>query len=339
MSNPPTDSNVQTDSDAPLTPQAIQTASQTVNDMRLQIQKTMVGQQDVISMVLATLISGGHVLLEGVPGLGKTLLVKALARCFQGNFNRIQFTPDLMPSDVTGHAMFDMKSQQFVVRRGPAFTNLLLADEINRAPAKTQASLLEVMQEKQITIEGKALRTDLPFMVLATQNPIEQEGTYPLPEAELDRFMVKVLIDYPSLDEEIKLTQQVTNGRFTDKLDVFDVQPIIDAKGIIELQSMTSRIPVADAVFRYAAQIVQATRDWQGFATGAGPRATIALIRIARAHCLMAGKEFVTPSMIKQVAPAVLRHRVSLTADMEIEGISVEQALTQLLDSIDAPRD
>ena len=315
-----------------------QAASTKVDEIRRQIEKVMVGQRDVIDQVLAALFSSGHVLIEGVPGLGKTLLVKALARCFNGQFRRIQFTPDLMPSDVTGHAMYDMKTEQFRIRKGPAFTNLLLADEINRAPAKTQAALLEVMQEKQITIEGKPFKAQLPFMVLATQNPIEQEGTYPLPEAELDRFMMKVLIDYPSLAEEVSLARQVTTGKAHDSLSVDDIEAVASGEDILALQQLTAEIQVDDAVFEYAARIARSTREWHSFSLGAGPRATIALIRVGRACALLNGRGYVTPNDIKQAAHPVLRHRVALTAEMEIEGIGIDAALTQMLDEIEAPR-
>ncbi|MCG8668532.1 MAG: MoxR family ATPase [Pseudomonadales bacterium] len=316
----------------------IEDAAKTIDEIRSQIQKVMVGQKHVIDQVLAALLSSGHILIEGVPGLGKTLLVKALSRCFNGQFRRIQFTPDLMPSDVTGHAMYDMKSEQFKIRKGPAFTNLLLADEINRAPAKTQAALLEVMQEKQITIEGKAFSAQLPFMVLATQNPIEQEGTYPLPEAELDRFMMKVLIDYPSLVEEVMLAKQVTTGKAEDSLSVDDIESVTDSSQMLHLQKLVAEIEVDDAVFGYAAKITRTTREWHSFSIGAGPRGTIALIRVGRAYALMGGRDFVTPNDIKKAALGVLRHRVALTAEMEIEGIGVDQALSQMLDEIEAPR-
>ncbi|PCJ47427.1 MAG: AAA family ATPase [Moraxellaceae bacterium] len=313
-------------------------ANMMVSTIREQISQVLVGQTDVIDHVLVALFASGHVLIEGVPGLGKTLLVKALAKCFSGEFSRIQFTPDLMPSDVTGHAMYDMKTEQFKIRKGPVFTNLLLADEINRAPAKTQAALLEVMQEKQITIEGKALKAQAPFMVLATQNPIEQEGTYPLPEAELDRFMLKVLIDFPKEDEEILLVKQVTTGQVQDNLNVDHIDPVIRANQVIELQALTATLDVDDSVFEYAVTIARATREWRTFAQGAGPRASIALIRAGRAHALLKGNRFVTPDDVKSMALPVLRHRVSLTAEMEIEGMQIDQALLQLLDEIEAPR-
>lgn len=313
-------------------------AHEIVDQINLQIGKVVVGQQFVIEQVLASLLASGHVLIEGVPGLGKTLLVKALANSFAGQFSRIQFTPDLMPSDVTGHALYDMKSEQFRIRKGPAFTNLLLADEINRAPAKTQAALLEVMQEKQITIEGKSFPAQAPFMVLATQNPIEQEGTYPLPEAELDRFMLKILINYPSLAEEVALVQQVTTGQVQDLLNVNNVEKVVSAAQLVQLQAITANLAVDDAVFQYATTIARATREWHYFAHGAGPRASIAMIRAARAQALINGHEYVTPDDVKRIALPVLRHRVALTAEMEIEGMKVDQALEQLLTEIEAPR-
>ena len=313
-------------------------ANMLVSTIREQINQVLVGQADIVDQVLVALFASGHVLIEGVPGLGKTLLVKALSKCFSGEFSRIQFTPDLMPSDVTGHAMYDMKTEQFKIRKGPAFTNLLLADEIKRAPANTQAALLEVMQEKQITIEGKAFIAHAPFMVLATQNPIEQEGTYPLPEAELDRFMLKVLIDYPQADEEILLVKQVTTGQVQDNLNVEAIDPVIKAHQVVELQALTAALDVDDSVFEYAVNITRATREWRTFSFGAGPRASIALIRAARAHALLKGNHFVTPDDVKSMAIPVLRHRVSLTAEMEIEGMQVDQALLQLLDEVEAPR-
>jgi MoxR-like ATPase len=309
-----------------------------VQRMREQIARVVVGQQAVVDQVLIAMLASGHVLVEGVPGLGKTLLVKALAKCFQGQFGRIQFTPDLMPSDVTGHALYDMKQEQFKIRKGPAFCNLLLADEINRAPAKTQASLLEVMQEKQITIEGKAFPAMTPFMVLATQNPIEQEGTYPLPEAELDRFMLKVLIDYPDESEEQSLVKQVTTGQVQDTLSVSAIEPVIGANNIPQLQHITANIQVDDAVFDYAVRIARSSRQWHSFSHGAGPRASIALIRAARANALLEGRDFVTPDDVKLMALPVMRHRVALTAEMEIEGLKTDQALQQLLQEVDAPR-
>lgn len=317
--------------------QQVQWGYQLTEQMSQEIGKVFIGQQTVLKQVLIGLLSGGHVLIEGLPGLGKTLLVRSLAKCIGGEFSRIQFTPDLMPSDVTGHAIFDMSAQQFQVRKGPVFTNLLLADEINRAPAKTQAALLEVMQEKQVTIEGHSYDTGNPFMVLATQNPIEQEGTYPLPEAELDRFMMKIIIDYPEQDEEIALVRLVTDGR-AQTFNMDNLNTLMSLDDVTKLQSVVSNLTIDDAVLDYVVRLVRATRDWTGIAKGASPRASINIVRAAKAHALVSGNDFVTPDDIKAVTLMILRHRVMLTADMEIEGVVADQVLSNILDSIEAPR-
>jgi MoxR-like ATPase len=306
--------------------------------MRAQIARAVIGQDTVIEEVLIALLAGGHVLIEGVPGLGKTLLVRALAKTFAGGFARIQFTPDLMPSDVTGHVMYDVKSERFRMRQGPVFTHLLLADEINRAPAKTQSALLEVMQEQQVSIEGKALAVPRPFMTLATQNPIEQEGTYPLPEAQLDRFLLKVLIDYPDETQEQALVERVTGGRVGDTLDVSEVQTLAEPQAILSLQQTAADLQVDRAVTDYAVRLVRATRDWPGISVGAGPRGAIALVRAARAAALLAGRDFTTPDDIKRVAPAALRHRVLLAPEVELEGRSVDEILVGVLADVEAPR-
>ena len=315
----------------------IQWSYELTESLQEQIDQVFIGQQQILKQVLIGLLSGGHVLIEGLPGLGKTLLVRSLATCIGGDFSRIQFTPDLMPSDVTGHAIYDMADKSFQMRKGPVFTNLLLADEINRAPAKTQAALLEVMQEKQVTIEGQSYPAGQPFMVLATQNPIEQEGTYPLPEAELDRFMMKIIIDYPALDEEVSLVKLATQGQ-NDSFQMNTLKQVMTVEQVIELQQVVSDILIDDMVVDYVVRIVRATRDWSGLAKGASPRASIAIVRAAKAHALLEGNDFVTPDDVKEVALMVLRHRVMLTTDMEIEGTDSDLVLSNLLDNIEAPR-
>ncbi len=313
-------------------------ATALTQDLRKEIARVVVGQQAVIEEIIIAFAAAGHVLLEGVPGLGKTLLVRALGATFGGVFQRIQFTPDLMPADITGHAVFDAGTSKFRIRHGPIFTHLLLADEINRAPAKTQAALLEVMQEQQVTLEGQSKPVPLPFMVLATQNPIEQEGTYPLPEAQLDRVLLKVLIDYPSEAEEKVLVQQISEGRVGDALDVSSIEAIADPRQIIALQHYTASVRVDSAVADYAVEIVRTTRNWSGIATGASPRGGIALLRGARAVAVLAGRDFVLPDDVRRVALPVLRHRIRLAPDLELEGQTEDRVLDNMIEQLDAPR-
>ena len=315
-----------------------QKATGLLQAIHAELAKVIIGQATIIDEVLIGLLANAHILLEGVPGLGKTLLVKALAKTFAGEFARIQFTPDLMPSNVIGHTIFDMTSNQFVTRRGPVFTNLLLADEINRAPAKTQSALLEAMQEYQVTLEGAANRLPQPFMVLATQNPIEQEGTYPLPEAQLDRFLLKIRIDYPDAKEEAALTRSVTERNSGADLSVEAVKTLISPQHVEALQKATALVDVEDRVLDYAVAIVRATRDHHGFAMGAGPRGSIGLIRAARGAALLQGRAYVTPDDIRRIALPVLRHRVTLSPEAEIEGFTADTSLSALLDSVAAPR-
>jgi MoxR-like ATPase len=309
-----------------------------VNAAREQVAQAFVGQADILDQILVALLSGGHVLVEGVPGLGKTLLVRALATALDCSFARVQFTPDLMPSDVSGHAFYDPKSEEFRIRRGPVFTHLLLADEINRAPAKTQAALLEAMQEQQVTIEGRSYPLPPPFLVVATQNPIEQEGTYPLPEAQLDRFLLKILMDYPEHEDEVRMVGNVSNGRNANDFDLSKVRRVLDRAQIAGMQLGTAQVAVDAVVLDYAVRLARATRNWPGIALGAGPRGSLALVRAARANAVLEGRDFVTPDDVRAIAKPALRHRITLAPEMQIEGQRVDAVLDGLLLKVEAPR-
>ncbi|WP_374609767.1 AAA family ATPase [Thermomonas sp.] len=306
--------------------------------VRAEVAKAFIGQDDTLDQVMVALLAGGHVLLEGVPGLGKTLLVRALSQALGCAHARVQFTPDLMPSDISGHAVFDPKLERFEVRKGPVFTNVLLADEINRAPAKTQSALLEAMQEGQVTIEGTSFPLPPPFLCLATQNPLELEGTYPLPEAQLDRFLLKVLIGYPSLADETRMVAAVSEGRMASDFDLGQVQRVASQDEVLAMQLGTAQVRVDQAVLDYAVRIAAATRKWPGIALGAGPRGSIGLVRAARAQAVLGGRDFVTPDDLREIAKPVLRHRVSLAPELQIEGQSTDDVLHALLAKVDAPR-
>jgi MoxR-like ATPase len=307
-------------------------------DLEKAIGQAMVGQKAVVDQVIAALAASGHVLIEGVPGLGKTLLVRALAKALALSHGRVQFTPDMMPSDITGHAVLDPSTRELRIVRGPVFTHVLLADEINRAPAKTQSALLEVMQEYQVTLEGQTLPLPKPFMVLATQNPIESEGTYPLPEAQLDRFLFKVEIGYPSLAEEVGVVVRATTNQAGDELPLANVKPVLNERIVLSLQQIVARQRVDEQVIDYAVRIVRATRETAGLVLGSGSRGALALVRGARAVALMEGRNFVTPDDIKRIALPALRHRIALAPDALLEGRKPNDLLAGILESVPAPR-
>jgi MoxR-like ATPase len=313
-------------------------AAASLDQLRSSIGKAMVGQTAVIEQVLVALVASGHVLIEGVPGLGKTLLVRALAQALSLAHARVQFTPDMLPGDITGHTVLDPATRQLRTVRGPVFTHILLADEINRAPAKTQSALLEVMQEFQVTLDGQPIALPRPFMVLATQNPVETEGTYPLPEAQLDRFLFKIQIGYPSSIDEVQVVVRATDGQAGDDLPLGGVQPCLDREAVLALQQLAARQRVDEQVIDYAVRLVRATRDWSGLAIGSGSRGALALVRAGRAVALLDGRGYVTPDDIKRIALPALRHRVALAPDALLEGRSPDHVLSDVVESVAAPR-
>ena len=313
-------------------------AAELLTQLREAIGQALVGQAAVVEQVVVALVASGHVLLEGVPGLGKTLLVRALAKAVTLAHGRVQFTPDLLPSDITGHAVLDPATRELRVTRGPVFTQLLLADEINRAPAKTQSALLEVMQEYQVTLEGQTIALAKPFMVLATQNPVETEGTYPLPEAQLDRFLFKVAIGYPTAAEEIAVVVRATLDQPGDELPLANVKACLNERVVATLQQIAAQQRVDEQVADYAVRLTRATREWPGLAMGSSSRGAIALVRGARAAALLEGRAFVTPDDIKRVAVPALRHRVALAPDALLEGRKADELLGALIESVAAPR-
>lgn len=300
--------------------------------------KVVIGQQELVEATLIAVFCEGHVLIEGVPGLGKTLLVNALSRVLSCDFRRIQFTPDLMPSDVTGHSVYDMRENNFHFNRGPVFTNLLLADEVNRAPAKTQSALLEAMQERQVTVDGATYPLDPPFITIATQNPLEQEGTYPLPEAQLDRFMFKLLVDYPHQERESEILGLFASGKDTRNLDLFDVSSLLSAEQVPQIQEACKTVIIEDSIIRYITALVGRTRSWHTVEVGASPRAGVNLLIASRALAAARGRDFVIPDDIKELSPWVLRHRLRLRPDAEFEGIQVDDVIQEILETVEAPR-
>jgi len=302
------------------------------------LRRVVLGQEAAIREVLVCLLARGHILLEGVPGTAKTLLVRTLALALDVRFVRIQFTPDLMPADITGITMLtDSGTQQFTFRPGPVFADLVLADEINRAPAKTQAALLEAMQERTVTVDGESHPLSTTFTVFATQNPIEFEGTYPLPEAELDRFMAKVQIGYPAADVEQGILTKYVEGFEADRTDTYGVSPVINADGLQQLRQAADRVRVEPRITGYISGIVRATREAASLTLGASPRAGVALLKASRAAALLEGRDYVIPDDAKLLAPAILRHRVNVAPELELEGVTADQALKAILDRVEAP--
>lgn len=309
---------------------------QAVERLRSEVRKVIVGQENMVELLLVALLSDGHVLIEGAPGLAKTLTAKLLARCIHTGFSRIQFTPDLMPSDLIGTSVFDPRSTAFEFRPGPVFSNIVLVDEINRAPAKTQSALFEVMEERQITADGRTYPMSRPFMILATQNPIEQEGTYRLPEAQLDRFFFKLTVGYPTLEEEVSILDRAVQGRHLLAADA--VQAVLGVEELERARTIVHQVICDAKLVRYIASIVDHTRHDRALMLGASPRASLAILIGSKAHAAINGRDFVTPEDVQSIAPHVLRHRVQLTPEREMEGLDTDQIIRMLLKQLEVPR-
>jgi len=327
---------------SPIPPAPGSAAVSTANALRerslAEVRRAVVGQDDALELMLCGLLAGGHVLLEGVPGVAKTLMAKALAMSIGADFKRIQFTPDLMPADILGTSIFDLKTQQFVLTRGPIFTDLLLADEINRAPAKTQSALLEAMQERTVSLEGRLQPLSPLFTVFATQNPVESEGTYPLPEAQLDRFLFKIDVGYPNDDEERQILQAVHQGFDSGNLARAGVQAAVSREQVLEAQKALPQIAVEPAVLDYVRKLVQATRSSPRIRLGAGPRAAVHLLLASKAVAALRGRGFVTPDDVRGLAAPVLKHRLLLSADAELDGATPADVLKEVVAAVEVPR-
>lgn len=303
-----------------------------ITALKTAVNSIVKGQDEVLELLLTALLADGHVLLEGVPGVAKTLMAKTLSQLIGVNFKRLQFTPDLMPTDVVGTSILNSQSQDFTFRKGPVFTDFLLVDEINRAPAKTQAALFECMEERQVTFDGTTYPLHEFYMVMATQNPIDQEGTYRLPEAQMDRFLMKIIVGYPSLDSELKILQEYHQGN--NLHDVHFDKPILTLDELKELRGMLKDVVVDDSLMKYLCNIVAATRDSTYTWIGGSPRASIALLQTSKAHAILSGRDFVTPDDIHFLAPYILAHRVTLTAEAELNGMTIPQLVKQIIDSV-----
>ncbi|CAM3939721.1 MoxR family ATPase [Mucilaginibacter galii] len=310
--------------------------NEAVSKIKETLAKIIVGQQDTIDLLIAGILADGHILIEGVPGVAKTLTAKLIAKSIDAKYSRIQFTPDLMPSDVLGTSIFNPKTVEFEFKQGPVFGNIILIDEINRAPAKTQSALFEVMEERQATIDGKSFKMDEPFIVIATQNPVEQEGTYRLPEAQLDRFLFKIEVKYPSLEEEIAILTQQHQHKAAEQLS--DITPILSGNDIITLRAQVRGLFVEPKILEFVAKIIHETRNNKALFLGGSPRASLAIVNGAKALAAMKGRDFITPDDIIWVAPAVLRHRIMLTPEKEMEGVTPDEVVVQIIQKIEIPR-
>jgi len=314
----------------------LQQLQEAVSHIYTEIRKVLVGQEELVRLLITAVLADGHVLIEGVPGIGKTLSARLISRSLSVDFSRIQFTPDLMPSDVLGTTVFNPRDARFEFKRGPIFSNMVLIDEINRAPAKTQAALFEVMEEKQVTMDGTTYPMELPFMVLATQNPVEQEGTYRLPEAQLDRFLFKIVVPYPNEQEEIDMLSRFNRNDVADPVSL--VQPVLTAATISTLRKQIRGLHVEEPLLKFIARLTQATRQHKSLYLGASPRASLAIMHAAKATAALQGRDFVTPEDILEVAVPALRHRILLTPEKEMEGITEEDVIKQIIQSLDIPR-
>jgi len=315
---------------------ALDDVKEKVDAVKNELKKVIIGQDNFIEMLIASLFARGHILVEGVPGVAKTITARLFAKCIKTDFSRIQFTPDLMPSDVLGTSVFNEADRDFEFKKGPIFSNIVLIDEINRSPAKTQSSLFEVMEERQVSIDGYEFSFDDPFMVLATQNPIEQEGTYELPEAQVDRFLCKIKVDYPALDDEI--TMLTNQHERIEKPALDQVKAVLTPKDLSEIQTKINQIKVEEKIIRYIAQLVHETREHQYLLLGASPRASIAVLQLAKSFAAMKGRDFVIPEDVKKALLPVLNHRLILAPEREMEGISIEQVIDLIQQSVEIPR-
>lgn len=310
--------------------------SEKIEKLRHEIAQVIVGQEQAVDLVLTCILANGHVLIEGVPGVAKTLLARLIARLVDAQFSRVQFTPDLMPSDVLGTNIFNVKTQEFEFHQGPVFSDIVLVDEINRAPAKTQAALFEVMEERQVSMDGVTYPMGDLYTILATQNPVEQEGTYRLPEAQLDRFLMKVTMGYPSADDELEILKR--HEQRTDLIKLSDVNPVLTKEEVLLLRSYMNDVLIDESLLRYITQIVQQTRSSRAVYLGASPRASVAMLQASKAYALLQGRDFVTPEDIKAVTPSILQHRLVLTAEAEMEGYSAYKVAMKLIDKVEVPK-